>query len=217
MSQYDLSAIFAGHVTRFTVAQLRLMPRPPEYLGELRACAVRVDGKGWHFEEDSACFKGLRQKYSTYVPTAEDLARVELVKAELKVRRDQVTRRLWADLHRRALTTTIINPEVEAAWLRKFDERVPCGECQSHWRRLLKQDPPDLSSPGGYFAWTVLMHNRVNERLGKPTATVEQARERWSRQVDNVLVRLPLSHPPVRIVERHRDAQHPRPAQAPRR
>lgn len=82
---------------------------------------------------------------------------------------------LWAELHRRALTT---NPGADdSAWLEQFARRLPCGECRQHWHDMVRRAPPVWA---GYFRWTVDRHNEVNVRLGKPLLTLEQARALWS-------------------------------------
>ena len=56
---------------------------------------------------------------------------------------------------------------------------LPCGSCRNDFDKLLKDNPPDFSSQTNFFEWTVLIHNKVNEKLNKPIVTLEQARERW--------------------------------------
>lgn len=47
---------------------------------------------------------------------------------------------------------------------------LPCTMCRTHFQELLKSDPVEMSAKNGttLFNWTVRVHNRVNERLGKP-------------------------------------------------
>lgn len=76
----------------------------------------------------------------------------------------------WDELHRQAEPT----PE----WFSGWQARIPninC-DCRRHWRELVAAKPPDFSSREAFFAWTVEAHNAVNERLGKPLVTLEEAR-----------------------------------------
>jgi len=54
---------------------------------------------------------------------------------------------------------------------------LPCTECRLHYASILKQHPisPSLASRRDLIAWVVFVHNSVNERLGKPTMTVDAA------------------------------------------
>ncbi len=85
--------------------------------------------------------------------------------------------RLWGLLHGRYRLWT--GAEAERAWLAYFRMMVPCGQCRADWDKLVKDHPPDLSSPENYWLWTVKLHNLVSQRLGKPQLSVEDARRIW--------------------------------------
>jgi hypothetical protein len=78
--------------------------------------------------------------------------------------------KMWRELHEYALTVTDLATAV--VWLEGFATRIGCGKCQSHWRELVKANPPTLP----LFDWTVARHNDVNLRLGKSVMRVEEAR-----------------------------------------
>ncbi|KZV99409.1 hypothetical protein EXIGLDRAFT_762703 [Exidia glandulosa HHB12029] len=44
----------------------------------------------------------------------------------------------------------------------------PCGDCASHFQKLLAEFPPQTSSRKAASNWLCHVHNQVNERLGKP-------------------------------------------------
>lgn len=88
-------------------------------------------------------------------------------------------RKLWAELHTRALATDPPDPQIEADWLRDWVARIQCPTCESHWRLVIADCPPRLDTRDDYFAWTVDAHNAVNRHLGKPELTLDAARERW--------------------------------------
>lgn len=81
---------------------------------------------------------------------------------------------LWAQFHARA-DLPGLDLSKEPAWLAKLTKTVPCEDCRAHFTALLADSPPNLADPEGYFAWGVGIHNRVNERLGKPVITLEAA------------------------------------------
>lgn len=76
---------------------------------------------------------------------------------------------LWRELHLKALGTTDHNEF--NAWLDEFKIKLACGECRQHFGNLRREVPltRDL------FEWTVEVHNRVNQKLGKPILTLAEA------------------------------------------
>lgn len=80
---------------------------------------------------------------------------------------------LWGTLHLMCLTGSI-TPE----FVQEFAKVIPCPVCAGHFQALLITAPlPDTEQ----FEWSVRLHNIVNERLGKPQFTVEQARAHWTQ------------------------------------
>ncbi|CAM1503072.1 Fc.00g078480.m01.CDS01 [Cosmosporella sp. VM-42] len=49
-----------------------------------------------------------------------------------------------------------------------FARLYPCGQCASHFRKLLAQYPPQTSSRNAAAGWACFAHNIVNERVHKP-------------------------------------------------
>lgn len=79
---------------------------------------------------------------------------------------------LWGTLHLLCLTGTI-TPE----FIQEYARSIPCPTCATHFQALLATYPfPDTEQ----FEWSVLLHNKVNARLGKPQFTVEEARAKWT-------------------------------------
>lgn len=54
---------------------------------------------------------------------------------------------------------------------------LPCSECRGHFRELLVKNPitPHLDRRDDLFKYTVMLHNDVNKRLGKPQMTEVEA------------------------------------------
>lgn len=85
---------------------------------------------------------------------------------------------LWKELHQRALAH---EGEQDWVWLDQWRERIPrygCN-CRSKWKELMAKHPPTWNH---YFEWTWRMHNAVSESLGKPTFTLQQARQIWENK-----------------------------------
>jgi hypothetical protein len=52
-------------------------------------------------------------------------------------------------------------------------------ECKTGYQQIIKEMPPDYSSPMAFFHWTVRIHNAVNRKLGKAELTLGQALTLW--------------------------------------
>lgn len=65
---------------------------------------------------------------------------------------------------------------------------LPCEMCRQHYRELLKQYPiePFLDSRESIISWVILIHNQVNQRLGKEMmsrdAVLEKYNQTYTRQ-----------------------------------
>jgi hypothetical protein len=50
---------------------------------------------------------------------------------------------------------------------------LPCKKCREHFTALIASDPVDLRSRDHLIEWGIRVHNKVNERLGKPILSHE--------------------------------------------
>ena len=97
---------------------------------------------------------------------------------EIKRRRDERTAKqgnfAWGKLH----SYRGCDPQ----WLDIWQYLIPARcDCKDGYQHILKELPPDFSSPDAFFAWGVALHNHVNRKLGKPELTIEEARNIWRR------------------------------------
>ena len=60
---------------------------------------------------------------------------------------------------------------------------IPCPICRDHYVEFLKQMPitPFLDRRDDLFKWTVALHNKVNEKLGKPQVSELESIEFYRR------------------------------------
>ncbi len=66
-------------------------------------------------------------------------------------------------------------------WLQSLKWIIPCKSCAQHYAQYI--EPPKLkeacASRQQLFSFLVDLHNAVNERLGKPIMSIEDARVMW--------------------------------------
>ena len=92
-------------------------------------------------------------------------------------------RSTWTFLH----TTSVYYPENPTpederqmkGLLEGISRFYPCGYCAEHMRQELKDDPPRTQSRSDLAQWMCELHNKVNERLGKPIFPCARVFERW--------------------------------------
>lgn len=89
---------------------------------------------------------------------------------------------LWRELHRWSLTAIL---KVDFDFIDNFSIKIPCGECQDHWRKDVAANPPPWTNRDELFAWTVGRHNAVNGRLEKSIISIEEGYRIWARASQN--------------------------------
>ncbi|VBB81221.1 Putative FAD-linked sulfhydryl oxidase [Podospora comata] len=52
-------------------------------------------------------------------------------------------------------------------YIQLFARLYPCGDCASHFQKLLEKYPPQVSSRNNAAGWACFVHNEVNRRLRK--------------------------------------------------
>ncbi|KAL7312906.1 hypothetical protein PS15m_008612 [Mucor circinelloides] len=115
------------------------------------------------------------QQQSTMVPEVSSLlgdGNVIMDAMGNKTERAELGRATWKFLH----TMMARYPEKPSKEERKslhdfmmlFSTLYPCGECASHFNKLITTYPPQTSSRFSASQWLCAMHNKVNERLKKP-------------------------------------------------
>lgn len=90
--------------------------------------------------------------------------------------------RYWSELHLFGLRYKHrVGSHYGEEWLVDWIESLPFGECpcKKHLEEYLESNPPVWQD---LFAWSVHLHNDVNERIGKPTISVENAHSVWSKR-----------------------------------
>jgi len=83
----------------------------------------------------------------------------------------------WRRIHTTAKYTDLRKPDF-VTYIYGLRQTLPCGECRTHFASLLEEFPlrgQHLKDNRAAFEWTVFVHNKVNERLGKPKYDVETA------------------------------------------
>lgn len=85
----------------------------------------------------------------------------------------------WGALHLTALGCP--DAQVIRTFVECYKTVLPCIACREHFTRVLEENPvPTTEDRMVIFAWSVDVHNLVNERLGKPILSYDQALAIWT-------------------------------------
>ena len=80
----------------------------------------------------------------------------------------------WGAFHIACLAA--VDKEALKTFIETYQMVLPCFWCRLHFSQVLAENPiPDTDQ----FRWSVTVHNIVNEKLGKPVMTYEEALEHW--------------------------------------
>lgn len=55
----------------------------------------------------------------------------------------------------------------------------PCGDCASHWKSIVRVEPPRVHTRQEFEQWLCRAHNVVNRSLGKPMYNCNVVQLRW--------------------------------------
>ncbi|GMT23337.1 hypothetical protein PFISCL1PPCAC_14634, partial [Pristionchus fissidentatus] len=103
--------------------------------------------------------------------------------SECPSNREQLGRASWSFLH--AATAffpekpTKEQKETAKQFVYNFSNLYPCEHCAIGMREDLKEIPPKVESREEFAGWMCLLHNRVNEKLGKNEFDCSKVMERW--------------------------------------
>lgn len=105
------------------------------------------------------------------------------VKEDRKLAEERATDRmrregpaLWKEFHEWTLQHD--TGKRDDAWLKYFLGKIPCGQCRAGFAEILNSVlPPDWDDLPG---WGYIVHNKVNEKLGKPAYNWEMFRELYN-------------------------------------
>jgi hypothetical protein len=82
---------------------------------------------------------------------------------------------------------------------------LPCAKCRSHFAKMLEAHPiePHLNSKKELSEYLVECHNKVNERLGKPSMTYEEVKELYENQQTQCTIDTPCVTAKQIMSQRH--------------
>lgn len=84
----------------------------------------------------------------------------------------------WKTLHAIAShCDTTQERDVFVRYMTGLQDALPCKSCRLHATEYITTHPIPESS---FFAYTVAFHNAVNERLGKPKVSEDDARKQFA-------------------------------------
>ena len=89
----------------------------------------------------------------------------------------------WRFLHIASFAMDTFNAERVVQALESFGHLLPCDECKTHYANYLNKNPPgaQIQSKEDMQKYLVNVHNAVNDRLGKPILSFDNAVDLYSR------------------------------------
>lgn len=60
-----------------------------------------------------------------------------------------------------------------------FPKYIHCESCATHYRRILRENPIEANSMIDLFKWTVDVHNRINNKMGKRSVSYADSYDYW--------------------------------------
>jgi hypothetical protein len=98
----------------------------------------------------------------------------------------------WTMLHTTALSQSDPIGERQqiniVRFIKYFSEMIPCSECRNEFERILNESDMNqvLNDRASFFAWTVMVHNLVNKKLGKKVVLTNDAYAMYSDKVSQI-------------------------------
>ncbi len=101
----------------------------------------------------------------------------------MKLSKEELGRHTWALIHSVAASfPSVPNEENKKAveeFLHSLSKVYPCKICSSHFKQMLYDFPIQHKSREDFVYYLCGLHNKVNERLGKPIHDCKNAFEIW--------------------------------------
>lgn len=113
----------------------------------------------------------------------QTIAKLQKEKVECPPDSVELGRHTWTFLHTMAAyfpESPTNEQKINATqFLNQFSQLYPCGYCAEHLQSYIKDHPPTVDSNHALSSWMCIMHNDVNERLGKPKFDCKNVFKRW--------------------------------------
>ncbi|KAL6758811.1 ERV/ALR sulfhydryl oxidase domain-containing protein [Haematococcus lacustris] len=95
----------------------------------------------------------------------------------------QLGRASWTFLHSLAAyypaEPSLSQRSLMRSMMEGLAEFYPCHYCAAHLQQQIQERPPDVTSNTALSQWLCVIHNEVNELLGKPAFDCSRVMERW--------------------------------------
>lgn len=87
-------------------------------------------------------------------------------------------------------------------WFNALPHLLPCSICRDHFREVIGALPVEtwLDNRKSLIEWVWMVHNKVNEKLGKAQITQEEFYKRYREMADRGLP-IPPANPTAKIAE----------------
>ena len=137
------------------------------------------------FQSQNLSSSSMEQGSSSFSfnPKFEQPDRVIMSKMGNETLRQQLGRASWHLLHTMSvkypLNPTKRDRQDYLSFIKLFAQFYPCGDCASHFQRLLVKLQPRVENREEVIQWTCEIHNLVNLRLEKPVFNCSTVGDMW--------------------------------------
>ena len=104
--------------------------------------------------------------------------------------KEELGKHTWTLLHTMAAYWPQAPPPQQVEDGKLFIELLsrlyPCTDCAGHFRGLLEKYPPRMQTQKEFIQWLSYIHNKVNNRLGKPHFHTKDHQKRWWNQEKSI-------------------------------
>ena len=94
----------------------------------------------------------------------------------------------WHLIHQLAYNYDENLKEYYELFFKYFEELIPCINCRNSFINYAHTYPLDLNNRESFIKWTILIHNVVNRKLGKPYMNIKLANIIYTKKINNRFV-----------------------------
>ncbi|GAX79313.1 hypothetical protein CEUSTIGMA_g6754.t1 [Chlamydomonas eustigma] len=150
-----------------------------------RMTTARPIGRSLPFASVSAPLpESLSLAHAKYNEMAVTALGEDMIELSAQNRRAELGRATWTLLHTLAAQLPDHPTRQQQSDTRQLIDVLtriyPCGECATHFKDIVRRNPPTVHSGPEFRTWLCHVHNIVNRSLGKPSFNCNLLVARWA-------------------------------------